>query len=131
MKTTLIEQIKENRLSALSAIGSLSSVVALGVVLIGELASDRIPAPLLGWRIIFFFVSLIATTGLLLATFFWARAGYKENANDEPAAILSATWRSAVGLMLSGIALDGVFSAIYWTPWLSGLFGLLRAMGII
>jgi len=129
MSKSFIELVKENKLSALSAFGSFSSIVALGVVVIGTLATDNIPPVLMGWRIIFFFTTLMATAGGLLFTYHWAREGYQSNNGKEHSKIISVILRTIAGLFITGIALDGLFASIYWTPWLYGARLFLEYIG--
>lgn len=131
MSKSWIELIKENKLSALSVFGSFSSIIALSIVVIGSLATENIPAVLMGWRIIFFFITLFATVGGVMFTYYWASDGYHTNAGKKHSKIASAVIRTIWGLFLTGIALDGLFASIFWTPWLYGARSFLVVLGIM
>ena len=120
MSNSLLEEIKSNKLSALSTFGSVASIVALAIVLLDSMSSEHIAPGLMGWRIIFFLLSLFTITGASLFTYHWAKESYSNVAKTEHEKIYSVTWRGVVGLLFVGVAVDGLFAAIYWQPWMIG-----------
>ncbi|USH01082.1 hypothetical protein K6Q96_09020 [Grimontia kaedaensis] len=125
------DEVKSNKLSTLSAFGSISSIVALAMVFLDSLGDDSIEPALMGWRIIFFFISIIAITGLMLCTYYWAKAAYKNPNNSDSEKVLAVTWRTILGLLITGIAVDGLFAVIYWTPWMWSFVRLLEVFGFV
>jgi hypothetical protein len=123
--TTIVTTASTNRdgglLAVMSMIGSIASVIGLGIVILQEATKDHpIRHSLLGWRISLFGMALIAVSGSVLFTFFLARDAYLGTGQQQARRILKATACGVLGTALVGICLDGLFAAIYWTFWLSG-----------
>ena len=118
--------LRRDKLQLLSVIGSVSSIVALAIVFLEKISSDRNLRPeIAGWRALFITLSFFGIVAVAIFTFQWARAAY--NGSDQPhITTAKAGARIAIGLLLIGFCLDGFFSATYWTPWLAGLPQLLR-----
>lgn len=131
MSSGFWDEVKSNKLSALSAFGSISSIVALAMVFLDSLGNDSIEPALMGWRIIFFFISIIVITGLLLSTYHWAKAAHSKPNRSDSMKVFAVTWRTILGLLVTGIAVDGLFAVIYWTPWMWSFVRLLEVFGFI
>ena len=130
MSDMVLETLKKNKFSILSACGSIASIIALAVVILGSVVDDsKIRKGLLAWRIVFFLIALLGIAGSIVFIFFWVKE------------ILVNKWYSphkktfliflavSLGFVLIGIFLDGLFANIYWYPWLSGVIeflGMLR-----
>ena len=131
MSNTLLEEIKSNRLSALSVFGSVASIVALAMVLLDAMASGQIAPALIGWRIIFFIISLFTITAASLFTYYWTKVAYANVGQSKHGKIYAATWRGVVGFLCIGVAFDALFAAIYWQPWMLSFIDLLVILGLL
>nr|VFJ56343.1 MAG: hypothetical protein BECKDK2373B_GA0170837_105729 [Candidatus Kentron sp. DK] len=129
MEQSLLEKIKADKLAALSTLGSIASIAALTIVILGSVANENIPAQLLGWRIIFFLISLFGISGSALFVFYWARSAHPDKSRSDHGRIWAITWRSIVGLFFVGVFVDALFAAVYWTPWMYGFVYLFRQLG--
>jgi hypothetical protein len=125
LRTTLLK----DKLALLSAVGSIASIFGLGIVLVDKAVSATSLDPQsAAWRFIFFFIALFSAAGSALFTYLWMNAAIKKPDYNPHQRVLAATFRSALGLLLMGICIDGIFSALYWKPWLRGVARLFRML---
>jgi hypothetical protein len=129
-------ELKSNRVQALSAIGSVASIVALGIVLLDKIAAnEELPSQMASWRVVFFLVSFL---GLVTAVLAFSNLAYRAYSN-----ILDPFYKRVFhigvfgmfGLLIAGICLDGLFAALNWEPWLQWLPSIgeqfLSGLGLI
>jgi uncharacterized membrane protein YidH (DUF202 family) len=125
LRTTLLK----DKLALLSAIGSIASIFALGIVLVDKAVSATSLDPQsAAWRFIFFFIALFGVAGSALFTYLWTKAAIKKPDYNPHQRVFAATLRTALGLILMGVCMDGIFAALYWKPWLRGIARLFRML---
>ncbi|MCB1517998.1 MAG: hypothetical protein KDJ19_10350 [Hyphomicrobiaceae bacterium] len=116
----------ENRTSSksivewLSVLGSVSSISALVAVAIGWAGnSQELPPSLTAWRFVLGFAAIVCISATLIISIISAiKTINNEGSIEKKTIVISA--KILIGLLLLGIFLDGLFSAIYWVYWLSG-----------
>jgi hypothetical protein len=125
LRTTLLK----DKLALLSAIGSIASILGLGIVLVDKAVSATSLDPQsAAWRFIFFFTALFSAAGSALFTYLWTKSAFKQPDYNPHQRVFAAMFRSALGLLLMGVCIDGIFAALYWKPWLRGIARLFRML---
>ena len=127
MPDSVSDQFGRNKLSLLSACGSLASLTALAIVLLDRVASrERVDPQMAAWRLIFLIMSLFAIAGFGLFTFYWAKSAVQSVSRSGHAKALLVTLQVLIGLVVIGICIDALFATLYWRPWLMHISELLR-----
>jgi hypothetical protein len=110
----------------LSAAGSVASIVALSIVLIQGAAETRqIPAEYMVWRFVFAATALVASGGIAVYTYLNCRSLYLCELPHQKK-VLRICFAIMAGLIAVGICLDGLFAALYWSPWMWIIVRFLR-----
>jgi hypothetical protein len=129
-------EIAANKSQLLSVIGIIASIMALGWVILDKIAaSQELPSTIASWRLVLMVTALFCMGAITLLTYYAAHRAYSDDSISRERRVWAIAWRTVLGLLFFGIFLDGLFSAVYWTPWLYGLLLFLRqaagAFGII
>ncbi len=120
-------ELFSDRVQLLSVFGSASSIIALGLVFLDKISTNEKLAPeVAGWRVLFIILSFFGAVTIAIFTYQWARDAFTNGPNEPHRKTARIGIRIALGLLLIGFCMDGFFSAVYWTPWLSGLPLIIR-----
>jgi hypothetical protein len=113
-------------LALLSVAGSVASIIALLIVLIQQAAPEPgAPTQLVVWRLIFAAIALVATGATVVFTYIYCRNVHLSQLSPGKK-LVRISLGIMIGLLISGICLDGFFAALYWTWWLQPLRNLFR-----
>jgi hypothetical protein len=124
-------EITKDKVLLLSLVGSLASVAALAITLLDKVALNQQLMPqLAAWRVIFLLVSFLCIGSTLVFTYLWALPAFNNHNLSPPRRIFEGTWRCVVGLIVVGVFLDGLYGAMYWTPWMYTFFGFLITLAL-
>jgi len=116
---------KDKKLQLVNLVGSVCSIVAFAILIIGTLSGESaLPPEVRVWQYIFFATSIVFIFSVIVFTFFWISEGFSKQRNTS-LNILIASIKILVGLMGVGVGFDALVSAIYWTWVLRAPLGLL------
>jgi len=117
-----LQKLKKDKLSLLSACGSIASIIALTIVLLDKtMINSKLGPQTESWRFILFVIALVGTAGAIIFTYHWVRQTFEDPNKSKHTKIFYAILRIIIGLIILGICIDGIFAALYWRLWLYDL----------
>jgi hypothetical protein len=126
---TFWNQVRKDKIGALSVFGSVASIVALAIVVLENISSNLNLSPSqTAWRLIFMGMSFFGIVASGIFTYQWSSVAFKNEQHSPHIRTLIGSLRVIVGALLIGISVDGIYSAVKWTPWLSSAPELIRIL---
>lgn len=101
---------------AVNLVGSVASIIALVVLIVGSFSSEHDAETLL-WQYAFFGISLVVSAVICVLFSIWIISGVKKHPLSTARGIMSVGLKLCFGLVALGLAGDGMISAINWTYW--------------
>jgi hypothetical protein len=126
---TFWDQVRKDKIGALSAVGSLASIVALAIVVLEKTSSTLNLSPSqTAWRLIFIVLSFFGIVASCIFTYQWSSVAFKNDQYPPHIRTVVGSLRVIGGAFLIGISTDGLYSAIKWSPWLYSGPELIRIL---
>lgn len=112
--------VRLNPLEAISIVGSVASIIGLGIVILQEATKEHpIRYSQFAWRITIFGIALTLTSASLVSAFVFVKNAWLDTTKSEARRAIDISARLVLGLVLFGVCFDGLVASIYWTYWLS------------
>jgi NhaP-type Na+/H+ and K+/H+ antiporter len=118
-KSSLWDEITENKIVFLSVLGSVASIAALIITMMDKIALDRnLPPQLAAWRFILISICILCIGATVIVSYHWATVILGNTSVSLHWRIVRATIGIVAALIVIGIFLDGLYAALYWEIWL-------------
>lgn len=110
----------------LSIAGSVSSMVALLIVLIQQAAPrPDVSTQAVVWRIVMAMIALVASSSIIVYAYLHCRAIHLSQLSAEKK-LMHVSLTIILALLALGISLDGLFAALRWNWWLAPIKTVIK-----
>ncbi len=115
---------KASKFEIINLVGSIASIIGFAILILTMISANSNRSPeVLVWQYIFFLMSTIVTSCVVVIFYFWILDGITTGRSTKRI-IIGSTCKLLIGLLLVGVGFDAIISSIYWTWWMGVPFDM-------
>jgi|ERR1700733_54596 hypothetical protein len=101
-----------------NVVGSVASIIGFAVLIISWFSASATRDPeTVFWQYVWFIIALVASAAIIVFFTIWIANGLSNYPANTTLGVLVIALKVVLGLILLGLAGDGMIAAVRWTIW--------------